>query len=100
MNAQFSEFTYGFSLVSELAKTLACTAVPIFPSLIEEGKMGGGYDAKLLSKKGTILNLQFKLKFEPPSYEALVDLPIVTRQPINLWPSMCILHPRALNLGA
>ena len=65
MNAQFSEFTYGFSLVSELAKTLACTAVPIFPSLIEEGKMGGGYDAKLLSKKGTILNLQFKLKFEP-----------------------------------
>ena len=61
MNAQFSEFTYGFSLVSELAKTLACTAVPIFPSLIKEGKMGGGYDAKLLSEKGTILNLQFKL---------------------------------------
>lgn len=61
MKAEFSEFTYGFSLVNELAKTLSCTAVPIFPSLIQEGKEGGGYDAKLLSKIGTILNLQFKL---------------------------------------
>ena len=61
MKAEFSEFTYGFSLVNELAKALSCTAVPIFPSLSEEGKKGGGYDAKLLSKKGKILNLQFKL---------------------------------------
>ena len=61
MKAEFSEFTYGLSLVNELTKTLTCTAVPIFPSLIEEGKKGGGYDAKLLSKRGTILNLQFKL---------------------------------------
>ena len=62
MKTEFSEFTYGFSLVNELAKTLPCTAVPIFPSLLEEGKEGGGYDVKfLLSKKGKILNLQFKL---------------------------------------
>ena len=61
MRAEFSEFTYGFSLVNELAKNLSCTAVPIFPSLIEEGTKGGGYDAKLFSEKGTILNLQFKL---------------------------------------
>ena len=61
MKAEFSEFTYGFSLVNELANALSCTAVPIFPSLLEEGKEGGGYDAKLLSKKGTILYLQFKL---------------------------------------
>ena len=61
MKAEFSEFTYGFSLVNELAKTLSCTAAPILPSLIEEGEKGGGYDAKLLSKRGTILNLQFKL---------------------------------------
>ena len=61
MKAEFSEFTYGFSLVNELDRALCCTAVPIFPSLIEEGKDGGGYDAKLLTKKGKILNLQFKL---------------------------------------
>ena len=61
MKAEFSEFTYGFSLVDKLAKVLSCTAVPIFPSLLEEGKEGGGYDARLLSKKGKILNLQFKL---------------------------------------
>ena len=62
MKAEFSEFTYGFSLVNELAKTLPCTAVPIFPSLFEEGKKGGGYDVELLlSKKGKLLYLQFKL---------------------------------------
>lgn len=61
MKAEFSEFTFGFSLVNELAKALSCTAVPIFPSLREEGIEGGGYDTRLLSKKGKILNLQFKL---------------------------------------
>ena len=62
MKAEFSEFTYGFSLVNELAKALPCTAVPIFPSLLEEGKEGGGYDVELLlSKKGKTLYLQFKL---------------------------------------
>ncbi|MCA0929756.1 hypothetical protein [Ruegeria profundi] len=61
MKAEFSEFTYGFSLVSELAKTMSLSAVPIFPSLLEEGKKGGGYDAKLKGKSGIILNLQFKL---------------------------------------
>jgi hypothetical protein len=47
MKAHFSEFTYGFSLVSELASALGCAAVPIFPSLIEEGKDGGGYDVEM-----------------------------------------------------
>ena len=61
MKAEFSEFTYGYSLVHELVDTLSCTAVPIFPSLIEEGKKGGGYDVKLLSRKGKLLYLQFKL---------------------------------------
>lgn len=61
MKAEFSEFTYGYSLVHELVDSLSCTAVPIFPSLIEEGKKGGGYDVKLLSKKGKLLYLQFKL---------------------------------------
>lgn len=61
MKPEFSEFTYGFSLINELANALSCTAVPILPSLIEEGKEEGGYDAKLLSKKGKFLYLQFKL---------------------------------------
>jgi hypothetical protein len=61
MKAEFSEFTYGFSLVNELAKAISLTAVPIFPSLLEEGKKGGGYDAKLKGKSGILLNLQFKL---------------------------------------
>lgn len=61
MKAEFSEFTFGFSLVNELAKSMSLTAVPIFPSLLEEGKKGGGYDAKLKDKSGITLNLQFKL---------------------------------------
>ena len=61
MKAQFSEFTYGFALVNELTNVLSCTTVPIFPSLREEGTTGGGYDARMLSKKGSILYLQFKL---------------------------------------
>lgn len=61
VKAEFSEFTYGFSLVSEMAKAMSLSAVPIFPSLLEEGKKGGGYDAKLKGKSGIILNLQFKL---------------------------------------
>ena len=61
MKADFSEFTYGFSLVNELASALSCTTVPIFPSLVEEGRKGGGYDVKLLSGQGKILNFQFKL---------------------------------------
>ena len=61
MKSEFSEFTYGFALVNELTNVLSCTAVPLFPSLREEGKEGGGYDVQIISKKGTILNLQFKL---------------------------------------
>jgi hypothetical protein len=60
MKAHFSEFTYGFSLVSELASALGCAAVPIFPSLIEEGKDGGGYDVEM-GVGAVPLYLQFKL---------------------------------------
>ena len=38
MKTEFSEFTYGFSLVNELAKTLPCTAVPIFPAYSRKEK--------------------------------------------------------------
>ena len=61
VNEKFSEFTYGFALVNELTKVLPCKAVPLFPSLREEGKTGGGYDVRIEEDKGTILHLQFKL---------------------------------------
>ena len=60
MKPEFSEFTYGFALVNELTNLPSCTAVPIFPSLREEGETGG-YDVEILQKEGEILNLQFKL---------------------------------------
>ncbi|GFE67034.1 hypothetical protein [Litoreibacter roseus] len=60
MRAEFSEFTFGFSLVSELAHLLGCRAVPVFPSLIMEGSDGGGYDVEM-SLGAVPLYLQFKL---------------------------------------
>lgn len=60
MRAEFSEFTFGFSVVQELTTALGCTAVPVFPSLIEEGQSGGGYDVKM--NLGAVpFYVQFKL---------------------------------------
>ena len=60
MKAEFSEFTYGFSIVSELASALGCKAVPIFPSLKAEGSAGGGYDVEM-AMGAVPLFIQFKL---------------------------------------
>jgi hypothetical protein len=55
-----SEFSYGFALTHELVIALgSLSAAPIFPSLIEEGRSGGGYDVKL-EAPGIPLFLQFK----------------------------------------
>ncbi|WGL17230.1 hypothetical protein PVT68_02765 [Microbulbifer bruguierae] len=59
MKPQFSEFTYGYTLVEELSRDYGFSAVPVFPSLLEEGRTGGGYDAKL-GIKGLPFFLQFK----------------------------------------
>jgi hypothetical protein len=58
----FSEFTYGFALVNELvsAGNPPILSVPVFPSLIKEGRAGGGYDV-YLDQPGRPLFLQFKL---------------------------------------
>jgi hypothetical protein len=56
---EISEFSYGFALTNELVGWLELFAAPIFPSLLEEGKAGGGYDVKLDSP-GAPLYLQFK----------------------------------------
>jgi len=60
MRSLISEFSYGFALTHELVSALgSLTAAPVFPSLIEEGRAGGGYDLKLQAP-GLPLFLQFK----------------------------------------
>jgi len=55
-----SEFSYGFALTRELiALTETLKAAPVFPSLIAEGKKGGGYDVNL-AVPGFPLFIQFK----------------------------------------
>lgn len=62
MNAQFSEFSYGYALTDNILH--GCLAVlpvaPIFPSLISEGSSGGGYDVKIPLYPVPIF-LQFKI---------------------------------------
>jgi hypothetical protein len=62
MKPEISEFSYGYAVTEALIfdKCFPLKAAPIFPSLIEEGKVGGGYDLKLDSP-GLPLFLQFKL---------------------------------------
>jgi hypothetical protein len=59
---QFSEFSYGYCLTEDLivGQGTPLTAAPVFPSLVEEGQPGVGYDVRF-DKPGTPLFLQFKL---------------------------------------
>lgn len=59
MTPEISEFSYGFALTNEIVGWANLKAAPIFPSLIEEGKAGGGYDVKL-DTPGVPVYLQFK----------------------------------------
>lgn len=61
MKPNISEFSYGYALTENLiGLTGPVTIAPVFPSLIQEGQSGGGYDVKL--QFGAIpLFLQFKL---------------------------------------
>ena len=60
MRSLISEFSYGFALTHELVQAMGTlSAAPVFPSLIEEGGAGGGYDLKL-EKPGLPLFIQFK----------------------------------------
>lgn len=62
MEPTFSEFSYGYALTQELAsgKFGSLLAAPVFPSLVREGRAGGGYDIHL-PFVGAPLFLQFKL---------------------------------------
>ncbi len=59
MKPEISEFSYGFAITNELVGWAQLSAAPIFPSLVEEGRVGGGYDVKL-DMPGLPLYLQFK----------------------------------------
>jgi hypothetical protein len=59
MNPEISEFSYGFALTNELVGWAELKAAPIFPTLVEEGKVGGGYDVRL-NYPAVALFLQFK----------------------------------------
>lgn len=57
----FSEFSYGYSVTEELVNRHHATVIgaPKFPSLSDEGKIGGGYDVKI-PLSGMPVFLQFK----------------------------------------
>lgn len=59
---EFSEFSYGYCVVEDLiiGKSTGLTGAPIFPSLVQEGQKGYGYDVRL-NRPGIPLFLQFKL---------------------------------------
>lgn len=62
MKPDISEFSYGYAVTEEIVAKhkKRVVAAPTFPSLIEEGKKGGGYDVKI-PLMGTPVFLQFKL---------------------------------------
>jgi len=61
MDSKFSEFSYGYALTEALARQLGpLKGAPIFPSLYNEGQVGGGHDLELPTR-GTPLFLQFKV---------------------------------------
>ena len=62
MRPLLSEFSFGYALTEELVAGVigGLMAAPVFPSLIQEGQAGGGYDLQL-PLAGAPLFLQFKL---------------------------------------
>lgn len=61
MRSEMSEFSYGFAVTHELVTRLGSRlkAAPVLPSLLVEGRAGGGYD--LMIDTGVPLLMQFKL---------------------------------------
>lgn len=80
MKCKVSEFSYGFVLTHELVNTYSytLTAALVFPSLVQEGRAGGGYDVKI-PIQGYPLFLQFKaseyMKRRNAKESKLVGLP-------------------------
>lgn len=71
MSPDISEFSYGYALTETLISSLPfrLRAAPIFPSLNDEGKPGGGYDVQI-PFPGFPLFLQFKLSHKMVRHSA------------------------------
>ena len=63
MRSDISEFSYGFALTREICAHQwgKLRAAPVFPSLIAEGRAGGGYDMHIDFPPGYPLYIQFKI---------------------------------------
>ncbi|MCA3001428.1 MAG: hypothetical protein ING64_11865 [Rhodocyclaceae bacterium] len=90
-NCEFSEFSYGFALTDSLVRFLGIRLgrAPIFPSLIQEGSAGGGYDLHIPTKAVPIF-LQFKIpkvltrrsSLMPSAYQpTYFRMPLRTKEP-------------------
>tara|TARA_R110002126_G_scaffold54466_2_gene147441 strand:- start:3182 stop:3997 length:816 start_codon:yes stop_codon:yes gene_type:complete len=76
MHPDISEFSYGYALTESLIREHSVRAAPIFPSLQDEGKPGGGYDVQI-PFSGFPLFLQFKLSHKmirDSAFEAQMNL--------------------------
>ena len=62
MNPEISEFSYGYAITEELihVHVTPITAAPVFPTLYQEGQIGGGYDVEIRGP-AVPLFIQFKL---------------------------------------
>lgn len=62
MRPAISEFSFGYAVTEEIVRHQRqfLIGAPIFPSLIQEGRAGGGYDLQI-NRIGIPLFLQFKL---------------------------------------
>ena len=62
MKPDISEFSYGYAVTEALVRGFGndISAAPVFPSLVAEGREGGGYDVGI-QISGIPLFLQFKL---------------------------------------
>ena len=88
--SEFTEFSFGYALTDSLVEALGSpTKAPVFPSLIQEGKFGGGYDIELPAVPVPLF-LQFKIQqvmvkassLMPPGYAPIYyRMPIRTKAP-------------------
>lgn len=76
MKPDISESSYGFGVVRELENKYGLTSAPMFPSLKDEGKKGGGFDVKIEPKNGKPIFIQLKLSdyIKGPRGKCFVEL--------------------------
>ena len=62
MRPTISEFSYGFAFTRELVESQeeGLTVAPVFPTLVQEGQPGGGFDVEI-DRRGCPFFVQFKV---------------------------------------